>query len=532
MIISTHNDPSLERQAPARRFRVAIAGFHLESVSFLPVASSYADFERSAQRGDTILAKRRGTNDVMGGFIAVCEEADIAMLPIVNAVLGAMGPASDEAVARYTAEITTAIANNAAQLDGVLLYLHGACWAQGYPDVERHMINQVRQALGAHKPLMVAFDYHGNIDADTIAAATAAFAYHYSPHTDMAQTGRRAAQCMAKTLNGEISPIWALAKPKVLVPSIFSATGLQPLAQIMAEARALEAQSCHYLDISIMAGFSYADSHNTGFTVLCVADARALALQSKANAPSPRQALQTTAHALAVRIWSQRHALYRPLTLTTPNEAVRYVMQKLPTQPASTAGRKPYILLEHADRMNDSTYVLAALLAQGVQRVAVPFLWDAVAASQACQAGAGSTLALHLGGRSSERAGPALAVTARVLWAGAKRYSVSGTYQQGVEVDLGLTALLDVNGILISVVSEFAFAVDGDPFTIFGLKPQDFDIIVLRSKTHFRHFYESIAQEIIIVDTPDYGPADLTLLPYQQLDTSQVFPFIDVNTEL
>jgi microcystin degradation protein MlrC len=105
---------------------------------------------------------------------------------------------------------------------------------------------------------------------------------------------------------------------------------------------------------------------------------------------------------------------------------------------------------------------------------------------------------------------------------------VSGTYQQGVRVNLGLTALLDVNGISISVVSEFAFAVDGDPFYIFGLRLEDFDIIVLRSKTHFRHFYEPLAQEIVIVDTPDYGPADLTVLPYRHLDTRRAFPFVDV----
>lgn len=491
-----------------KTLRLAIAGFHLESVSFLPVMSTYADFERTAQRGEAILDQRRGTNDVMGGFIEVCEQANVDMLPIVNAVLGALGPATDEAVERYADEIAGAIAAQADSLDGVLLFLHGASWAPSYHDVERHIIDKVRIVLGPDKPLMVAFDYHGNLDGRTIAGATAAFAYHKSPHTDMAQTGRRAAQCMLKTLRGEIAPVWAIAKPGVLVPSIFSATALRPLADIIERARAIEAKSDGYLDISILAGFSYADAQNTGFSVLCVCD-------------GDTQHAQAIADELAANIWEQRHALYRPLEVFSVGNAIDHVQQGV-----RNAG-KPYVLLEHADRMNDSTYVLAELLKRGVQRAAVPFLWDAAAARKAFEAGAGSTVELRLGGHSSDRAGPEVQASARVLWAGTKTYRVSGTYQQGVPVNLGLTALLDVNGISISVVSEFAFAVDGDPFYIFGLRPEDFDIIVLRSKTHFRHFYEPLAQEIVIVDTPDHGPADLTVLPYRHLDTRRAFPFVD-----
>jgi len=497
------------RTTRAGPFRLAIAGFHLESVSFLPVLSGHADFERTAQRGDAIIGQRRGTNDVMGGFIEVCEQAGVEMVPIVNAMLGALGPATDEAVERYADEIAAAVAAQADRLDGVLLFLHGASWAPSYPDAERHIIDRVRAALGPDKPLMVAFDYHANLDGRTIAGATAAFAYHKSPHTDMAQTGRRAAQCMLMTLRGEITPVWAIAKPGVLVPSIFSATALRPLADIIERARAIEARSDAYLDISILAGFSYADAHNTGFSVLCVRDGDPLRAQAIADE-------------LAANIWAERHALYRPLEVHAVGDAVDHVLRGLPN-----AG-KPYVLLEHADRMNDSTYVLAELLKRGVQRAAVPFLWDAAAARKAAEAGAGSMVALNLGAHSSDRAGPTLQVSARVLWVGTKAYRVSGTYQQGVPVNLGLTALLDVNGISISVVSEFAFAVDGDPFYIFGLRPQDFDIIVLRSKTHFRHFYEPLAQEIVIVDTPDHGPADLTLLPFRHLDTRRAFPFVDV----
>ena len=96
---------------------------------------------------------------------------------------------------------------------------------------------------------------------------------------------------------------------------------------------------------------------------------------------------------------------------------------------------------------------------------------------------------------------------------------------RGTRVDLGMTALVRIGGVTVSLVSAFAFGVDEDAFTVFGQDPRDHDIIVLRSKTHFRQVYEELAERILIVDTPDHGPADLTTIPYRQVDRSRVYPF-------
>lgn len=488
------------------RPRVAYAAFNTESVSFLPVYCTVQDFERVALRGADIVEKLRGTNTVPGGVIEVFENQGIEIVPIVHTLLGALGPVTDEAVDFYADEICAALRAQTPGVDGVLLYLHGACAADAYPDVERHIIDRVRQAIGQRIPLVVALDYHGNIDADTVANADAAFAYHQSPHIDMGDTGRRAANCMARMLAGEIRPAMAVAKPGVLVPSIFSATNLEPLASLIAAARRMEAQSNAYLDISIMAGFSYADAHNTGFSVLCVLD-------------GTKEQAAAIAQRLADDIRAQRHALYRPLKVYQLDEALDRVQQGLPH------ATRPYLLLEHADRMNDSTYVLAAVLERGLKNVAVPYLLDPAAAQAAYEAGEGAEVTLRLGGHSSPKAGPTLTVNAVVERAGPISYRVTGNYQRGMPVDLGMTALLRVDGVSISVVSRFAFAVDGDPFYLFGQKPEDFDVIVLRSKTHFRDFYEPRVEEILIVDTPDYGPADLTSIDYRRLDRRGVYPF-------
>ncbi|MGE0797115.1 MAG: M81 family metallopeptidase [Lautropia sp.] len=492
----------------SRRARVALAGFQLESVSFLPLSCELADFERAALRGEAILTALRGTNTAPGGIIEVCEREGLEIFPVLQTSCGAAGPGTDEAIATLTREIVDAIAAERDRLDGVLLFLHGACWSPGYLDPERHVIDEVRRVLGPDKPLMVALDYHGNLDARTLAGADGAFGYRKSPHTDAGETGRRTADCMVRTLRGEIRPRIHLKKPGVLVPSIFSATDLKPLSDLIAEAARMQATSPAYVDFTIMAGFSYTDAPNTGFSVLATADHG-----------HPEVAAQV--QQLSDRIHGQRHALYRPLPVYTVDQALDRV-RAIPPVPG-----RPLILLEHADRVNDSTYVLAGLLERGLRRATVPLLWDAEAARIAARAGAGQTVRMRLGAHSSDRAGPRLDVEATVLEVGERHFLNTGSYMQGLRVDLGLTALVEIAGIQVSITSESHTAVNGDPFYLFGRKPEDFEIIVLRSKTHFRHFYEPIASEILIVDTPDHGPADLTTLPFRHLDTGAAYPFTD-----
>lgn len=492
-----------------RKPRVAIAGFQLESVSYLPTPSTLADFEAVALRGQNIIDQLRGTNTVMGGFIKICEQSGVDMMPIVQTTQGAAGPATDEAVEFYINEISEAVQKHHDELDGVLLFLHGACWSPGFHDPEQIIISRIRKTIGPDKPLVIAFDYHGNLDQRSIECADGAFAYRKSPHTDAGETGERAADCMVRILNGEIRPTTHLVKPGVLVPSIFSATDLEPLADIIRQAREAQDKSTQYLDITVMAGFSYTDAPNTGFSVMCTVDG------------NPEQA-KSIIQSISDRIYRERQDLYRPVPVYNCSQAIEKVEKAI----SRSARTKPYVLLEHADRINDSSYLLDEMVRRKPgYKVAFPFLWDPEAARAAQAAGIGNEIKVKLGGHSSDKAGPRIEVTAKVLWVGPKSFRNTGSYMRGLPVSLGLTALLDVQGMSVSVISESHTAVNGDAFYIFDQQPSDFDVIVLRSKTHFRAFYEEAAEEILIVDTPDYGPADLTTLPYHFLDTKTVFPF-------
>jgi microcystin degradation protein MlrC len=483
--------------------RVAIAGFKLESVTFLPNLTTLADYQEVECAGDELLSRHRGANTPVGGFIAVCEREQVEMLPIVYTEAGAAGPSSDEAFDHYLARILAGL--KGAEVDGVLLDLHGALVTPTRLDGDADIIAAVRAQVGSGVKICVAFDYHGNLDERTIADADAVFGYHYSPHTDQAETGARAANCLIRALRGEITPVMSLRKPGLMVPSIFSATDLQPLAGVVQDSIARAQGGQDYLDVSIFAGFSYADVPNCGFSVLAVT-----------NGDPAR----------ADRVAEEFNGILRRGRASFSHRDLVFGIEDGLRQAAGMAGSgRPVVLLEHADRMVDSTYVLRAVVERRLGRTAVPFLWDPKAVQAGMAAGVGADVTLRVGGHSSPQAGEPVEIQGRIVYAGPKAFSATGPYYTGRWTDLGNVVVIDTGYLVISLTSRPAVAVDGDGFTQFGMKIDDFDYILLRSKTHFRAFYEPVVAGIVIIDTPDWGPADLTTLDYVHVPRERTYPF-------
>ncbi|MDX1487327.1 MAG: M81 family metallopeptidase [Acidiferrobacterales bacterium] len=491
--------------------RVAIAGFALESVSFLPNETAKEDFEREARRGSDLIETLRDSASVAGGFIQVLEQAGAEIVPLVYTDCSAAGHAADETFEAYANEICDGIAAALPELDGVLLYLHGAMTTPTRTNPDLEIVQRVRQLIGPRMTLVVALDLHANVSLDMARYCNALFGFHYSPHTDMAETGARAASALIATLRGELTPTLTLIKVPVVLPSIFTATGLSPLKDIVTMGFTAEREHPSVIDVSIFCGFAYADVPHIGFSVAVVTD--------KDSASGER-----VAKTIATRIWQDRQALLHEELVLPLAAGVRKGLAR------AAGAKQPLVLLEHADRLNDSTWVLHELLRQQGRRVAVPYLWDPVAARACIAAGVGAEVSIEAGGRSSDRAGGPVRLDGKILYAGGKSYTGTGPMRRGRRIDLGPTALLDASGIVVSIVSHPTTAIDLDPFIQFALDVNDFGVIVLRSKTHFRAVYEPIASEILIIDSPDWGTAALATLPYEHVPAG-VFPITVTGSE-
>ena len=163
-------------------------------------------------------------------------------------------------------------------------------------DPELDLMRAVRAAVGPDMPIMLALDLHANLSPEIVETCSALFGYHFSPHVDMAQTGERAARCIVRMARGEVRPVTRLAKVPVVLPSIFTATAMPSLSDIVEAGFAWERSESSVIDVSVFCGFAYADVPQIGFSVAVVTD-------------GDEELAERVCEDLSARIWDQRQAL-------------------------------------------------------------------------------------------------------------------------------------------------------------------------------------------------------------------------------
>lgn len=73
------------------------------------------------------------------------------------------------------------------------------------------------------------------------------------------------------------------------------------------------------------------------------------------------------------------------------------------------------------------------------------------------------------------------------------RFTLSGPLGTGESQDLGAACLLEVDGVDVIVVSARSQTFDEEVFVLHGLDVRDYDLVGLKSSTHFRGGFAPIA---------------------------------------
>ena len=88
---------------------------------------------------------------------------------------------------------------------------------------------------------------------------------------------------------------------------------------------------------------------------------------------------------------------------------------------------------------------------------------------------------------------------------------------RGAWGDIGLAAVINVNGIDVIACSKRVQTRDPEVFRSAGIDPFDYHILAVKSAVHFRAGFNSIAKEIIIADGPGLTSLDLSIFPYTRI---------------
>ena len=191
-------------------------------------------------------------------------------------------------------------------------------------------------------------------------------------------------------------------------------------------------------------------------------------------------------------------------------------------------GETPVIIADHSDRMGDSTWILEELMEQGASNFCIATIADEEAINEIQRkASKGDKVSVKIGGRSGKYAGSPVLITGTVSYLDDCQYVLSGPMSHGDIRRLGLTCVLsfgDNNHVILTPTLHQVL--DDALFPAVNLILDNLDIVAIKSRVHFRAFYNDNAGSIVVIDAPGLGPADLIQHEFNNIP-KDIYPLQD-----
>jgi len=481
--------------------RLFLGGLVHESSSFSPLPTSVQSFREGVliRRTEPQALQQVVAQPTLTGVIAAATRQGDTLLPGLYAEAQPSGPLSR---ADYETLRDELLADLRASLpvDAVLLALHGAMLADGYPDCEGDLLQRVREVVGPAVPVGALLDLHCNLSPAMLDSGAALVACKEYPHIDYAARGEELHAMLAAMVRGELA-VKAHGR-RVPMLGIFGTT-LPPMSDFVSRLKASEALP-GVVSVSALHGFPWADTPHTSAAVMVLAH----------DTPAGADAAGRLLDELAEAFYALREpASARRLPLDAAlDEAVAAMAQ-------AGAGR-PVVLADTADNAGggaagDSTFVLRELLRRGVRDVALGMVWDPQAVAIATAAGVGARLPLRIGGKVGPMSGDPVDLDVEVLACRSDARQRSLT--PGGTDPLGPAVAVRAQGMAIVLNSIRQQVFSPACFTELGIDPAAMRLVVVKSTQHFRSGFDAMASAVVYADSPGSLQANLHELPYQHL---------------
>jgi microcystin degradation protein MlrC len=190
---------------------------------------------------------------------------------------------------------------------GIYLYLHGAMQVEGVGSGDAALVHAIRTLVGPRIPIAVAADFHAVLPDGFFRDVNVFHAFRTAPHTDHADTERRAARGLLRCMGEGIRPRIAAVRVPILAADA-AVTAREPLASLMKDIEACDSDP-DIVSAAFCNGQPWIDSSYTGACVALsfVRDGRGALAKAKA---------------LAARLWQQRNTFSFDAEVMDPERAV------------------------------------------------------------------------------------------------------------------------------------------------------------------------------------------------------------------
>lgn len=457
--------------------RVAVATVSHETNTFTTGRTTLDGFRTAT--GESLLQSFDAGRS-LEGIVTTLRENGVTIEPTVGAATLPDATVSEDAFAWMRDELLDRLDPS---VDGVCLDLHGSMYVEGEPDPEGALLADVREVVGPDVPITAALDMHATVTERMVEHLDGVAGYHTAPHTDVVETGERAADLLLTALGGtDLALGWE--RIPMLLAGERSETEAEPMNSLV-DALGVAMQRDEILDANYFLGFPWADSPYAGCHALVTGTA---ADQAQVDA---------VATELASRFWSRRDEFDFTTEAHRPTDALDV---------ASAEDSRPVVIAETGDipgaggRENLTEFLETALGRDDLGSLVFAIIADEASYEVCAEAGEGAVVDLSLGRRRDE--GP---------------LPVSGEVSRLVERDGTHVARVDLDGATV-LVSDERTNLHRDPafFESLGIEPADCDVVVLKSG-YLSPAWKEVASRRLFALTDGDTNQLLEELPYEQV---------------
>ena len=454
--------------------RVALLGMILESNRYAKPAER-ADFESLTWMGGNALMveARSETPAIAREFCAFVAAMDATgpwtPAPILLAACHPHGPVQEEVFEAYWQDVEAHLGE---PVDAVYLCHHGAMVATHLDDPDGELAARVRARVGPDVPIVQTLDLHGNISDQMCDSVDLICGYRTNPHVDMIERGEEAAFTLRRILAGLASPQVVHVKLPLVPASVTLLTANGPYGELIDFGQKRQAELAGaILNVSIFGNFVFSDVPENGISVVV-------------TARRDRAVAEALAREIAEMGWQMRERFLRGLTSVDAAVAL-----------ALRSDGAPVILSDAGDNPGGggsgrTTELIKALHAARAEQVFFGSFFDPALAAEAHELGVGANFTARFNrnaqGASWERWDVPFEADAQVLALHDGEVTGRLGIFAGRHLHLGASALLQVGGIKVAVISDRSQTADPVMFEMFGLDIADARTVCVKSRGHFR----------------------------------------------
>ena len=336
------------------------------------------------------------------------------------------------------------------------------------------------------------------------ALANGLVTYRENPHTDAKQAAQRATGLLHRCLRDRVMPHMLRIRPPVVWAPPGTGTDRDPMLSLKIFANKVETMHREVWAFNVAAGFSFADTPDTGLTLSVVTTA-------------PEAESMSHLCTGARLAWSLRK-----------HGAIEY-----PSADAVVAGLTsglapagPILLVEPADNIGggapgDGTDVLRALLQHRAQRALV-IINDPLAVAALTNAAPGSAHTLELGGRGSRLDRGPVRAEVTLVSTSAGNFELEDKQSHlasmlGTHIAMGPCAVVRTEGVTVLLTSRKTPPFDLGQLRSQGIEPRDFAFIGVKAAVAHKRAYDRIARVSHYVDTAGPCSSNLASFPWRNL---------------